>query len=60
LNLNSVDITKTADEEYDAIVIITDHTEIDYRYLVKKGKIVIDTRNALKQKGIKSDRIWKA
>lgn len=60
LNLHSVDIAKIEDEEYDAIVIITDHSEIDYHYLVNKGKIVIDTRNALKQKGIKSDKIWKA
>ena len=60
LNLHSVDIEKTEDDEYDAVVIITDHSDVDYRYLVNKGRIVIDTRNALKQKGIKSEKIWKA
>ena len=60
LNLHSVDIEKTEDDEYDAVVIITDHSDVDYRYLVDKGRIVIDTRNALKQKGIKSEKIWKA
>lgn len=60
LNLHSVNVEKIEDDEYDAVVIITDHTDIDYHYLVNKGRIVIDTRNALKQKGIKSKKIWKA
>ncbi len=31
---------------YDAAVIITDHDEIDYRFLLQYSKLVIDTRNA--------------
>ncbi|MDQ1352766.1 MAG: UDP-N-acetyl-D-glucosamine dehydrogenase, partial [Acidobacteriota bacterium] len=60
LNLESVDIENLEDNEYDAGIIITNHTDIDYPYLLKKTKIMIDTRNALNQKGLKSDRIWKA
>ncbi len=60
LNLESVEIETLEDGEYDAGIIITNHTGIDYPYLLKKTKIMIDTRNALNQKGIKSDRIWKA
>lgn len=60
LNLESVAIEGLKDNEYDAGIIITNHTDIDYPYLLKKTKIMIDTRNALNQKGLKSDRIWKA
>jgi UDP-N-acetyl-D-glucosamine dehydrogenase len=59
-NLQSVDLEKIEDRQYDAAVIVTNHSNIDYQQVLNKAKIVIDTRNALKQKGIKSDRIWKA
>jgi UDP-N-acetyl-D-glucosamine dehydrogenase len=60
LELNSVDIEAVEDGAFDAIVIITDHAGIDYPRYLSKAKITIDTRNALKQKGTKSDKIWKA
>ncbi len=31
---------------YDAVVIVTDHTGIDYARMVKEAELVIDTRNA--------------
>lgn len=60
LNLQSICLEEIEENEYDAAVIITDHSNIDYPMVLKKAKIVIDTRNALKQEGIKSDKIWKA
>lgn len=60
LDLHSVNMADLGEEEYDAAIIITDHSNIDYHLVLKKAKIVIDTRNALKQKGIKSEKIWKA
>jgi UDP-N-acetyl-D-glucosamine dehydrogenase len=59
-NLQSVDLEKIQDSQYDAAVIVTDHSNIDYQQVLKKARIVIDTRNALKQEGIKSEKIWKA
>lgn len=59
-NLQSVNIDKIKDYHYDAAVIITDHSCIDYKQISKKAKITIDTRNALKLKGIKNGKIWKA
>jgi UDP-N-acetyl-D-glucosamine dehydrogenase len=58
--LQSVQLKQTANNYYDAAVIVTDHSDIDYQEVLAKAKIVIDTRNALKQKGVKSDRVWKA
>jgi len=39
----------------DCVVIVTDHKAFDYPTLVKKAKLIVDTRNALK--GIESDNI---
>jgi UDP-N-acetyl-D-glucosamine dehydrogenase len=39
----------------DCVVIITDHKAIDYKDLVEKAQLVVDTRNALK--GIQSPKI---
>ncbi|MCP5046779.1 MAG: nucleotide sugar dehydrogenase [bacterium] len=60
LKLHSVDFDEIGDLQYDAAVIITDHDGVDYEKLLKKAKIVIDTRNAMNQKGVKSEKIWKA
>jgi len=34
--------------EYDCVVIATDHSDVDYRSLVERAKLVVDTRNATK------------
>jgi UDP-N-acetyl-D-glucosamine dehydrogenase len=36
-------------------VIVTDHTQYDYRAIVEKAQLVIDTRNATK--GIEADNL---
>jgi len=41
--------------QYDAVVIVTDHTSYDYRAIVEQSRLVIDTRNATK--GIVSEKI---
>ena len=58
--LRSVPLKQISDDYYDAAVIVTDHSDIDYREVLAKAKIIIDTRNALKQRGIKSDKVRKA
>jgi UDP-N-acetyl-D-glucosamine dehydrogenase len=35
--------------EYDCVVIATDHSDVDYRALVERAKLVVDTRNATKK-----------
>jgi UDP-N-acetyl-D-glucosamine dehydrogenase len=41
--------------EYDAVVIVTDHSSYDYAAIVAQSQLVIDTRNATK--GIRSEKI---
>ena len=39
----------------DCVVIVTDHSAFDYKALVDRANLIVDTRNALK--GFKSDKI---
>ena len=41
--------------QYDAVVIVTDHTSYDYRSLAEQSQLLVDTRNATK--GIDSPNI---
>jgi UDP-N-acetyl-D-glucosamine dehydrogenase len=42
-------------ESADCIVIVTDHGGVDYKSVVERGKLIVDTRNALK--GFRSSKI---
>jgi UDP-N-acetyl-D-glucosamine dehydrogenase len=42
----SVDLTDARLKECDAVVIVTDHTSIDYQKLVNRVALIVDTRNA--------------
>jgi UDP-N-acetyl-D-glucosamine dehydrogenase len=42
------DLTKEELKEKDIVIIITDHTKIDYEMIAKNAKAVFDTRNAIK------------
>jgi UDP-N-acetyl-D-glucosamine dehydrogenase len=42
-------------EQYDAVLIVTDHTIYDYAAIVEQAQLVVDTRNATK--GISSPKV---
>jgi UDP-N-acetyl-D-glucosamine dehydrogenase len=42
-------------EQYDAVVIVTDHSSYDYAQIVEQAQLVIDTRNATR--GIDSPKV---
>jgi UDP-N-acetyl-D-glucosamine dehydrogenase len=46
--LRSVPATDETFGQYDCIVIVTDHKDFDYRAMVERADIVVDTRNAIK------------
>lgn len=46
LNMESTSIERIP--EFDCVVIVTDHSQYDYRTIVEKAKLVVDTRNATK------------
>ena len=41
--------------QYDCVVIVTDHSDYDYRRIVQEAQLVVDTRNATR--GIESAKI---
>ena len=45
---------------FDAVLIATDHDDVDYRALVAGSKLVVDTRNACARAGITADNVFKA
>ncbi|ADL42610.1 nucleotide sugar dehydrogenase [Caldicellulosiruptor obsidiansis OB47] len=53
----SVDFTAESLKEYDIVVITTDHSKYDYKFIVENANLIFDTRNATK--GIKSDKVYK-
>jgi UDP-N-acetyl-D-glucosamine dehydrogenase len=54
IDLSSQDTLASA-KKADCSVIITDHSNVDYKALVDAAKLIVDTRNALR--GVESDKI---
>jgi UDP-N-acetyl-D-glucosamine dehydrogenase len=53
LNMTSTPLEKLG--QYDAVVIVTDHSSYDYKAIVEQSQLVVDTRNATR--GIHSPKI---
>lgn len=45
---------------YDAVLIATDHDNVDYRLVAEHARLVVDTRNCLAKAGLANDRVIKA
>jgi len=56
----SVNITPKTLKNYDCIVITTNHSTFDYDMILEHAKLIVDTRNALKLKGIVNGKVYKA
>lgn len=47
-SIKSVQITPANIRKYDAVVILTDHSAYDYGMIAKNARLIVDTRNAVK------------
>lgn len=54
----SVPLSAKQLERYDAVIVATEHSAVDYQLVAEKSKIVVDTRNAMR--GMAGDHIIKA
>jgi UDP-N-acetyl-D-glucosamine dehydrogenase len=45
-------------EDYDCVAIVTNHSSIDYGDLVRRGKVIVDFRNATKGHEV-DGKVWK-
>jgi UDP-N-acetyl-D-glucosamine dehydrogenase len=48
VDMTHVDLTTAGTAAYDCIVIVTDHSKFDFAAIQRAGKVVVDTRNAIK------------
>lgn len=53
-DLRSVACRPEEIRRYDAIVIVTDHDNVDYKCLVEQAKLIVDTRNSLRRRHLPS------
>jgi UDP-N-acetyl-D-glucosamine dehydrogenase len=49
-DIKAVDLTRGSIRQYDCIVIVTDHKAFDYKALLEEGDLIVDTRNAIKER----------
>jgi UDP-N-acetyl-D-glucosamine dehydrogenase len=48
LNVDSVPLDERALADHDLVLIVTDHSKVDYEKVCRHAKLVVDTRNATK------------
>ncbi|MEJ2648007.1 MAG: UDP binding domain-containing protein [Sedimentisphaerales bacterium] len=60
LQMKSKKLSAAMLKKYDAVLIATNHTDYDYKWIVQNAKLVIDTRNAAADVKIGRGKIVKA
>ena len=58
-DMHSVDINKKNIGRYDLVLLSTDHSNYDYKFINTNAKLILDTRNAFEKNGIKSKKVFK-
>ena len=51
IEAESVNLTPESISEYECVIIITDHTDFDWKMIFENSKFIIDTRNASRHVG---------
>lgn len=49
LKISSVPLKEKNLKKYDCVVISTDHFSYDYNFIAKNSRLIVDTRNAMKE-----------
>ncbi|HSL89004.1 MAG TPA: nucleotide sugar dehydrogenase, partial [Ignavibacteriaceae bacterium] len=57
--MESVELTEKNLKSYDLILLSTDHTKYDYKFISENSDLILDTRNAFERAGIKNSKIYK-
>jgi UDP-N-acetyl-D-glucosamine dehydrogenase len=59
-DMKSIKLSKEKLKTYDLVVLSTDHSKFNYKFIGSNAKIIIDSRNAFESRRIKSKNIFKA
>jgi UDP-N-acetyl-D-glucosamine dehydrogenase len=57
--MSSVELTLENLGSYDLVLLSTDHTDYDYKFIAQHSKLIVDTRNAFERAGV-SEKVFKA
>jgi UDP-N-acetyl-D-glucosamine dehydrogenase len=57
IDLVSISLSPNMLEEFDAVIIATDHDKVDYKLVVDHASLIIDTRNVLAAENLSSANI---
>lgn len=57
LKLNSVALSEETLRAADCVIIVTDHTSVDYDFVLRHAKVVVDTRNVTRDVSENRDKI---
>ena len=58
-DMASVELSKKNITKYDLVLLSTDHTNYDYKFIATNAKLILDTRNAFEKAGVKSKKVFK-
>lgn len=56
----SVALTRDELAAFDAVLIATDHDDVDYGLIAEHSRLIVDTRNAFAQRGLQGAHIFKS
>jgi len=59
-DLTSVTLTETRLREYDAVLVVTDHSRFPYEVIFRAAPLIVDTRNALHSRGFRGPHVVSA
>lgn len=48
INLKSIKLKRSSLQKFDCVIIATDHSSVDYNFILKNSQLVFDTRNVYK------------
>lgn len=58
-DMKSVEVNKKNLAKYDLIILSTDHSNYNYKFIAENSELILDTRNAFEKNGIKSKKVFK-
>jgi len=52
-NMKSIELTEKSIKNYDCLIIVTNHSSYDYKWILRNANLIVDTRNTTKEKSSK-------
>ena len=57
--MDSVELSKKNLASYDLVLLSTDHSDYNYKFISANSRLILDTRNAFERAGVKSEKVFK-